>query len=222
MNKLTTFVGLGPALLAAAAWGADRVVERAASAPAVPEPAATDDTMELRWDSGYGKWWLVWFTGRGTWVANDFDISTISTYRAVEKIKLRTRGTWPNTKWDGFNLGIYNFTGGVPGSLLWGPKFVVPTGSTGWKEFSVGWTLPSGVYKFLAGQEQYYNYPDCDPYSVDDNPTFVRHSWQYYRGTWDPHQGDWGYRNVMLRVIVANSTVNVAPTSLGRVKALYY
>ena len=34
MNKLATFVALGPAILAAAAWGADYVVERAASAPA--------------------------------------------------------------------------------------------------------------------------------------------------------------------------------------------
>jgi hypothetical protein len=223
MNKVTTFVGLGLAMLAAAAaWGADCVVDRAASAPAAPEGAATDDAVELKWDSGSGRWWLAWYTGKGSWVGNDFDISTISTYRAVEKIKLQSRSNWPNMGWDGFRLGIYDFTGSVPGSLLWGPKFVIPTGTAGWKEFSVGWTLPAEVNKFVAAQEQFYNYPNCEPYMVDNNPTFMGHSWQYYGGAWRLHVGYQNYRNVMLRVIVDNSTLGVAPSSLGRVKALYY
>jgi len=223
MYKVTTIVGLGLAMLGGAgAWGADCVVATAASAPAAREAAATDDAIELIWDSGSGRWWLAWYTGRGSWVGNDFDISTISTYRAVEKIKLQSRADWPNVGWDGFNLGIYNFAGGIPGSLLWGPKFVVPTGSAGWKEFSVGWTLPSGIDKFVAAQEQYYNYPNCEPYCVDNSLTFTRHSWQYYLGTWELHVGYQNYRNVMLRVIVDNSTLAVTPASLGRVKALYF
>ncbi len=224
MNILTTFVALGLAISAAAAWGADCVVERAASAPAAPEPAATDDTLELKWDSGFGRWWLVWYTGRDTWVGNDFDISTLSGYRAIQAIKLQSRNNWPNTGWDGFRLGIFNFAGGVPGSLLWGPKFVVPTGSTGWKEFSVGWTLPSGVYKFLAGQEQFYNYPACEPFMIDNNPTYMGHSWQYLSGSWAPFNqiNIAPYRNVMIRVIISNSTLALTPTSIGRVKALYY
>jgi hypothetical protein len=212
------------AIMAGAAWGADCVVERAAPTAAAPEPPATDDTVELKWDSGFSRWWLCWYTGADTWVGNDFDISTISGYRAVQAIKLQSRSDWPNVGWDGFRLGIFDFKGGVPGSLLWGPKFVVPTGSTGWKEFSVGWTLPSGVYKFLAGQEQYYNYPTCEPFAVDSNPTPVRHSWMYMRGSWSPFEvsGVGPYRNVMLRVIVNNATLALTPTSIGRVKALYY
>ncbi len=222
MNKVTTFVALGLAIWAGAAWGADCVVERAASAPAAPEPEATDATVELKWDSGFTMWWMCWYTGRDTWVGTDFDISTISGYRAVHAIKLQSRWDWPNVGWDGFRIGIFDFRGGVPGSLLWGPKFVVPTGSIGWKEFSVGWTLPSGRYKFLAGQEQYYNYPNCDPYALDNNTSFQSHSWQYLRGAWAPHQGYQGYRNLMLRVILNNATLALTPTSIGRVKALYY
>ena len=210
------------ASLAAAAWGADCVVERAAPTPAAPEPAATDDTLELKWDSGFVQWNMAWYTGGDSWVGNDFDISTIAGYRAVHAIKLYARSDWPNVGWDGFRLGVFNFAGGVPGSLLWGPKFVLPTGSTGWKEFSVGWTLPSGIYKFLAGMEQYYNHPNCDPYALDTNTSFQGHSWQYYGGSWAPHQGYQGYRNLMLRVILSNSTLAISPVSIGRVKALYY
>lgn len=223
MNKVKTFVALGSAVLASAAWGADCVVERAASAPAAPEPAATDGALELKWDSGVGAWWLVWITATGIWVGNDFDISTISAYRGVTAIKLQSRYDWPNRGWDGFRIGIFNFSGGVPGSLLWGPKFVVPTGATGWKEFSVGWTLPSGVDKFVAGQAQLYNYPNCEPFLLDNNSTFLRHSWRYLSGNWQPMSSSVDpYRNIMLRVIVDNSTLAVTPISVGRVKALYY
>ncbi|MEE9456781.1 MAG: hypothetical protein V3W11_06495, partial [bacterium] len=128
-----------------------------------------------------------------------------------------------NARWDGFRLGIFDFSGGVPGSLLWGPKHVVPTGSSGWKEFSVGWTLPSGISKFLAGQEQYNNWPTCDPFLIDNNSTFMGHSWQYLRTRWEPFRQEniLPYRNLMIRVIV-NDLISVTPTSLGRVKALYY
>ena len=212
------------ASLAAAAWGADCVVERAAPTVAAPEPAATDDTLELKWDSGTVRWWLAWYTGADTWIGTEFDISTISGYAAIQAIKLQARSDWPNGKWDGFRLGIFNFAGGVPGSLLWGPKFVVPTGSTGWKEFSVGWTLPFGVTRFLPGMEQYYNFPNCEPFGIDNNPTSMGHSWQYMRGSWAPFESMSiaPYRNIMIRVIVSNSTLAVTPTSIGRVKALYY
>jgi hypothetical protein len=212
------------ALWAAAAWGADCVVERATPAAAAPEAAATDDTLELKWDSGFGMWWLCWYTGRDTWIGNAFDISTISGYRAIQAIKLQSRRDWPNVGWDGFRLGVFDYTGGVPGSLLWGPKFVLPAGPTGWKEFSVGWTLPSGVYKFLAGQEQFYNYPICEPFLIDNNSMFLGHSWMYFGGNWRPFEASstQPYRNLMIRVIVNNSTLAISPTSIGRVKALYY
>ncbi len=224
MGISRTLTVLALAGLAAAAWGADCVVEPAALPTGAPDPAGTDDTMELKWDSGTGRWWLAYYTGRNTWVGNDFDISTISGYAAVQAIKLQSRYDWPNGRWDGYNIGVYNFSGGVPGSLLWGPKFVVATGATGWKEFSVNWTLPSGVYKFLAGWEQYYNYPNCEPFCIDNNPTFMRHSWLYYQGQWSPFESSniAPYRNIMIRVIVNNSSLKLNTTSAGRVKALYY
>lgn len=212
------------AALAATAWAADCVVERAAPPRGSPDPAGTDDTLELKWDSGFGMWWLAYYTGRNLWVGNDFDISTISGYAAVQAIKLQSRNNWPNSRWDGFNIGVYDFSGGVPGSLLWGPKFVVPTGATGWKEFSVNWTLPTGTYKFLAGWEQYYNYPNCEPFLIDNNPTFMGHSWLYYSSRWAPFESQniAPYRNIMIRVIVNNSALNLTTISAGRVKALYY
>jgi hypothetical protein len=211
------------AAFAAGTWGADCVVEMAATAPAAAEPAPTDETLELKWDSGLASWRVCWITGRDMWVGNDFDISTISAYRVVQAIKLQSCLEWPNGRWDGFRIGVYNFSGSVPGSLLWGPTFVVPTGATGWKEFNVSWTLPSGVDMFLAAQEQYYDYPNCEPFSLDNNPNFLGHSWMGNSGTWYPLNlpSYAPYRNLMVRVIVNNSTSALTPTSLGRVKALF-
>jgi hypothetical protein len=208
------------ALAAAGAWAADYAVEGGSYVSSAGTPGY-DGTRELKWDSGYGRWVLDWYTGAGSWVGNDFDISTIPAYRAVEKIKLQSYANWPNVGWDGFRLGIYDFTGSVPRSLLWGPKFVVATGTPIWHEFSVGWNLPSGVTSFVAAMEQYYDHPNCDPYLVDNNYSFTGHSWQYYGGVWRLHVGYQGYRNVMLRVVVEEA-VALTPTSLGRVKALYY
>ena len=129
---------------------------------------------------------------------------------------------WPNGRWDGFRLGIYSFTS-VPGSLLWGPKSVIgTTTSYGWNDFSVGWTLPASNTAFVGAVEQYYNYPNMDPHIVDNNLTFLRHSWLYYGGSWGPNTNSTGYYNLMLRVIVNNDTAAVSPTSVGRVKALFY
>ena len=64
----------------------------------------------------------------------------------------------------------------------------------------------------------------CEPFRIDDNPTFLGHSWIYLQGSWNPFKqaNIAPYRNVMIRVVVNNSTLGVAPESLGRVKALYY
>ncbi len=109
------------------------------------------------------------------------------------------------------------------------PKFVLPTGSEGWQDFDVSWVLP-GVKKFVAAEEQFYNHPDpgADPFMLDDNTTFMRHSWQYFSGKWElfpeiknPPLGP--YRNVMIRFVVDNEqNPGITPTSIGRVKALYY
>jgi hypothetical protein len=60
---------------------------------------------------------------------------------------------------------------------------------------------------------------------IDNNPTFMGHSWQYLQGQWQPFSQDnvLPYRNVMIRMIVDNEQNKaVSPSSIGRVKALYY
>jgi hypothetical protein len=222
MCKLTFCVGLA-ALLAAGAWGADYVVERAPEAAAPPGPFGSDVSLELKYDSGTQQYFTGWYTGAGSWVGNDFDITMISGFRAIKSIKLYSSPSWPNSKWDGFNVGVYAFAGGRPMSLLWGPTYFKPRRtSPGWTSCPVNWTLPAANKAFVAAVEQFYSYPDMDPFALDNNRTFVGHSWEYYEGNWSLMTGWGGYRNLMLRVVVDNTTVVVAPTSLGRVKALYY
>jgi hypothetical protein len=174
---------------AAAVEAADFVVEPAPPATGGIDAPAYDATMELKWDNGTRRWSIAWYTGRGSWVGNDFDLSTISTYRAVEKVRFYSRSNWPNNGWDGFRVGIYNFST-VPGSLLWptagGGFFFKPSGLQGhvWVEIGIGWTCPTTG--FLAAVEQYNNWPNCDPFALDTNLTFMRHSWTYYGGRWSP------------------------------------
>jgi hypothetical protein len=116
--------------------------------------------------------------------------------------------------------------------MLWptggSPYFFKPSGGIQahiWVEFSVDWICPS--VKFVAAQEQFYNYPTCDPFSVDNNTTFIGHSWLYQGGSWAPYQASGvtaPYRNLMIRVWVETGQEfpGVAPSSIGRVKALYY
>jgi hypothetical protein len=119
----------------------------------------------------------------------------------------------------------------VPGSRLWptsgGGYFWRPSGGINahiWVEFDVNWVCPS--VKFLAAQEQFYNYPRCDPFSLDNNTSFQGHSWSYYGGQWTPYErsSDPYYRNLMIRVWVETGIEypGVEPSSVGRVKALYY
>ena len=223
INKNVFFVCAALALATAAAWAADVIV--APAAPAAPGPARDgyDAALELKYDNNTRAYFFVALTGAGYWVGNDFDLSAISSYRGISKLKVYSWGVWPNGKWDGFRLGIYAYSGGTPGSLLWGPTYFKPARTTyGWCTYSVGWTLPAGNRAFVAAAEQYYNYPNCDPFAVDSNVTFLDHSWRYQTGSWAKLPAIAGYRNLMMRVVVNNVTVNVAPTSVGRVKALYY
>jgi len=207
--------------LCAAARGADVAVER----PTYVGPAAPpsrDGTLELMWDNGSPMWLVVWTTGRGVWVGNDYDIATVASYRGVESIRAFSAPRWPNARWDGFRLGIFAFDGGVPGSLLWGPEFVVGTGTGDrWYDFRVGWTLPAANDRFVPAIEQYYDYPNADPHTVDSNRTFLGHSWLYV-GSWRLYSNVHLYYNLMIRVVLSDETSAFAPTSLGRVKALYY
>jgi hypothetical protein len=218
-----------------ATWAADVVVDGGGnSGPAFTAPTPHDQaSMELKWDNGLRRWSIAWYTGADSWVGNDFDASTLKTaYAKIMKYKYYTRGAWPNLGWDGMRFAFYAFRGGVPGSMLWPtsghPYFFVPNNpdlqSHIWVEFDIDWTCPS--VKFLAAQEQFYNNPTCDPFSLDNNTTFQEHSWKYYEGAWAPYQADTDplYRNVMVRVWVepGQEFPGVAPSSIGRVKALYY
>lgn len=189
--------------LAATAWPADWAADVTRFTP----PA-----LELRWDNGTRSYFLT----NSNYAGNDFDITTISTRRTVNTIRIYT-SPGPNNVWDGMRYHIFNFAGGFPGSRLWGPYFYRPSGPSGWYNVPVNWVLPIGVNKFLATAERYYNYPNCDAYAVDDNPTFLGHSW----GDNGPLEGYPPYRNLMLRVVVEGDNAAVRPTSFGRVKALY-
>jgi hypothetical protein len=212
------------AVIAAGAWAADMAVEKAPPATSIETSPGYDATVELKWDNGATAWLIAWYTGAGTWVANDYDISTIKTYPYVKTIRFMSGPAWPNGTWDGFRLGVYARVGGVPGSLIWGPKFAIGTSSNyAWHDFAVDWSLPSGLKTFLPAIEQYYNYPNCDPHVCDNNSTFLQHSWVYYGGSWSPNTNGTGYFNIMLRVVMDNEhNPGVLPTSVGRVKALYY
>ncbi len=217
--------------MAAPMWAADAALDGGGfvTAPGWTAPTPSDQaSTELAWDNGTRRWSIAWYTGADSWVGNEFDVSSMRTGNVrLLKFKFYTRDTWPNQQWDGFRIAVYNFQGGVPGSMMWptsgDPKFFKPSGLSGhvWVETGINWTSPSD--KFMPCEEQFYNYPNCDPFSVDTNETFLGHSWKYYDG-WAPlsTSGD-PYRNLMLRVWVEMGPFpSVEPTSIGRVKALYY
>jgi hypothetical protein len=175
------------------------------------------------------QYFLLFYTGAGeVWVGNDFNVATISTNIPILKYKFYTRGDWPNEGWDGVGVGFYNFVGGIPGSVVWPTSgkshFFKPRGGILdpiWAECDVNWRCP--FTKFLAAHDQIYDYPQGDPCTIDNNPTFKGHSWYNWRGGWELYRlpGTHPYFNFMIRVLV-DDTAAVAPTSLGRVKALYY
>ncbi len=224
------------AFVTAPAWAADVVADGGdAASPYVAAPAARDQTsLELKWDNGQRRWSVAWPQGYpNSWVGNDFDVSTLkTTYAKILKYKYYTRGAWPNEGWEGMRFAFYAFRGGVPGSMLWptagGGYFFKPNAGIQehiWVEFDINWTCPS--QKFVAAQEQFYNYPYCDPFSLDDNTNFLKHTWAYWQGSWQPFPEFSNlvpYRNAMIRVWVepGQTFPGVEPSSVGRVKALYY
>jgi hypothetical protein len=171
---------------------------------------------ELRWDNGTLGYVRAYILG-GTWVANDFDATTLSATH-VRYLRFFSTPEWPNRSWDGCKIGIYRLVSGQPGALIWGPEFVKGSGpGYRWCTFDVDWSLPKGILKFVAAVEQPYDYPYLDPYCLDTSPATGR-AWTYYQGIWKPLET---YTNLMLRVVMQGD-IGVAPTSVGRVKALYY
>lgn len=191
--------------------------------------AAYGNLYELGYDTGARALQLAWYTGAGRWVGNEFDISTLKTkHNIVREIKFYTSPYWPNNQFDGFRLAVFDFSAGKPGARLWPEtegRFVKPGGTEEFKTFWVNYYITKT--KFVAAVEQFYDYPDCDPYFCDTNPTFLNHAWQKDGpASWRYLVGhsSYPYRNLMLRVIFRTgySEIGVAPSSLGRVKALYY
>jgi hypothetical protein len=228
-------------LICGAARGADVAADGGyAKSPALAAPERYDlSTIELTWDNGRRRWSVAWLSGRGAWVANDFDTSKLISAESIwiRKYKYYTRGAWPNRRWDGIRLAFYSFAGDVPGSMLWPtggtPRFFKPNNpdiqSHLWVEFDINWVC--GEKQFMAAQEQYYKYPACDAFALDDSVTFSGHSWDRTQGPWQPfseYENLGPYRNAMIRVYVEpypwhhDSIRAVAPSSIGRVKALYY
>jgi len=232
MVEMVKVNGAGRLIITAAALGtagaapaADVVLAPAPPGPQVVAPADdADATAELKWDTGRPKWLVAWHTGAGTWVGNDFSVATLKTYGGIKQLRFYTGPAWPNNRWDGFRLGIYAFSGNQPGALLKGPLWVKGTSQGyAWNDFALNWVLPAGTRSFVAACEQLYNYPNCDAFTLDDNPTFRGHSWIYYDGAWSKMSTAANpYKNLMLRVIVDNEqNAPVGPSSYGRVKALF-
>ena len=232
-------LAIGTVLVAGGiAWAADAVVDGGGNFtnPLIAAPTPYDQTsLELKWDNGLRRWSVVWTPGnQNTWVGNDFDASTLkTTYAKILKYKYYTYGNWPNEGWEGMRFAFYGFRGGVPGSMLWptsgSPYFFKPNNPNIqahiWVECDINWTCPS--VKFVAAQEQFYEYPNVDPFSLDNNTIFMGHSWQYSEGIWElfrDYENLTPYRNVMIRVWVEPGIEfpGVRPSSIGRVKALYY
>ena len=235
--RVIILTAAGVLLICGAARAVDVVADGGyAKSPAIAAPVPGDQaTIELIWDNGQRRWSVAWITGADAWVGNDFDTSTLKTspHAKILKYKYYTRGAWPNQRWDGIRLAFYDFTGGVPGSMLWptngNPYFFKPNNpdiqSHIWVELDINWRCPKS--EFLAAQEQFYNYPACDAFSLDDSATFNDHTWEHLQGKWRPfteHENLGPYRNAMIRVWVepSKSAPAVAPCSIGRVKALYY
>jgi len=177
-------------------------------------PLSGDGSVWLYWDNGTASGTNVTLSG---WVGHDFDVTPLENYTYVSGFRMYMRA-WPNRRWDGGRIGIYSFQGGIPGSLLWGPRFVMPT-QEGWNDFEADCFL-GDRRKFLACWDQFYNYPNCDTLCFDTGPR-RSHQWLYYEGAWAEFRGPNG--NLMLRVQVDDEhNPGVAPASLGRVKALFW
>lgn len=179
--------------------------------------AAQAADYELKWDNGVMS---MSFGGSVNYYGHDFDLTNYNP-RSIKYIRVYSSGLAYNGQWDGFDVALFDFTNGYPGELLWGPTFVIGSGSPDprghtWCDFPVGYTLPTGKTKVIATMTNHDNAPNVDPICVADSPP--QHQW------WRSGANQWArYEstgNIMIRLIVSDN-VGIAPASLGRVKALY-
>ncbi len=231
--KKVTVIYLLP-LIASTALAADTNCVTASVAD-YPTPATGfDGTRELAWDNGKLSYLVVWYTGAGSWVGNDFyDLIPHKTgQRRIVRMRIFSSSEWPNEGWDGFCVALYSFEGWPnprPGERLWPTAetgyFYKPSGRRGrvWVEVPIDWV--TGRTSFVAAMEQVYNDPNCDPFAVDTNRKRLGHSWSYYNNQWYEYEETSDpYFNLMIRVVVEDMPYApaVAPASFGRIKALYH
>jgi len=102
--------------------------------------------------------------------------------------------------------------------------WVVPS-DTGFQDFVVDWQTTT--HTFVAANNQYTDYPECDPFLTDSNLTDQNHSWVASGSTWQRFNDNDslqdtinGYNNLMMRVIITPST-EIESNSIGAIKAMY-
>jgi len=182
---------------------------------------------ELQWDNDVFRLAVHFQYGEGTWAGLDFDTSTLKTANWRLK-RVRANLDWAaDERWEGMRLAIFDLAGGKPGQIIWPrsgtPKFIMPYGTPStvctWCTFPVGFDLPQP--EFVVALEQYYDHPFCDSYGAGyGRGNAEKHTWlNHWNAGWVRTEiGVW-----MLRAVVEGPTnIGVAPTSLGRVKALYH
>lgn len=172
---------------------------------------------ELKWDNG------SFLSGGGATViyyGHDFDLTNYNP-RHIKFIRIYSSGVAFNGQWDGFDVKLFDFTNGYPGELLWGPTFVIGSGTEGsggfhWFDYAANFTLPAGKTKVVAVLTNHNPGPNVDPI-CQDNKTIAHHQWWLTGTQWAMYNqpGD-----LMIRLVVSDD-VGVAPASLGRVKAAF-
>jgi len=189
--------------------------------------AAAAAEYELQWDNGVFRYCISYGRGEKTWAGIDFDTATLKTTTWRLKRVRANLGYGQNESWDGMRLAIYNMVEGKPAEIIWPktgkPKFVMPYGIprliATWCEFPISYDLPKP--KFVVALEQYYNPPFCDTFGAGYGRSFAeKHTWLNHWGAGWARLSDavWMFR----AVVEGPTNIGVAPTSLGRVKALYY
>ncbi|MCP4230719.1 MAG: hypothetical protein GY771_11320 [bacterium] len=186
--------------------------------------------IELKYDSGIPYVIVAFNNGVDMWVGNDFDTTEHSTgYPRIDSIRLYCYDAWPPPAgFDGSYLAIYDYTNGAPGDMIWptdsNPMWIVPS-DNGFQDFTVDWQTTTRT--FVTANNQYNDYPNCDPFLTDDNLVDQNHSWVASDSTWQRFKDNDslqdttnGYNNLMMRVIITPST-EIESSSLGGIKAMY-
>lgn len=186
--------------------------------------------IEISYDSGIPYVIVAFQNGVDMWVGNDFDTSGYGTgYPRIDSIRWYCYDAWPPPAgFDGSYLAIYDYVSGTPADIIWpidgNPMWVVPS-DNGFRDFTVDWQTTT--HTFVAANNQYNDYPNCDPFLTDDNLTDQNHSWVASGSNWQRFKDNanlqettGGYNNLMLRMLITPSS-EIESNSLGNIKAMY-